>query len=303
MKLWLQPIRVLLLYLVVLTILGTSSWSQFDLKILSQISIEAAMLFGGYSLTHLLLVKSKKIQVTRWEHQAITCLILLLLFEPGLPWYSYAIIGALAEALQRIFRLVTGPLANPAALVTALVAAVGLLYPWTGFMSWFPLWWGVSFAPRLPIIDGGISVAALLTIPVAGWVAHKYKKWWIVGATIGVFIPLCLVVLGRSPLFILLEGTFAFFLLVMAIEPKTSPIIRTHQLAYGAALGTLVVVAIKSGWYEAYTMSLVLVNIIFNLWRNKALLLKKVQQNTLKPVQPQANTIPEALNKPPQSQS
>lgn len=303
MKPWLQPIRILLLYLIVLTILGTISWSRFDSQVLGQITLEAVMLFGGYSFIHFLLVRSKRIQVTRWEHQAITCLILLLLFEPGLPWYSYMIIGALAEVLQRVFRLVTGPLANPAALAIVAIALVGLLYQWTGFMGWYPLWWGVSFAPRLPIIDGGVSAAALLTIPIAGWVAHKYKKLWIVAAAVATLIPACLFVLGRSPLFILLEGTFAFFLLVMAIEPKTSPILRNQQLLYGALLSTLVVIGIKFGWYEAYTMSLVIVNVVFNLWKNKALLLKKVQQGSLKPIQSQANAIPEALNKPPQSQS
>lgn len=298
MKLWLQPIRILLLYLVVLAVTGTTSWAWNSPQVLLQNLLELLLLFAGYKITHLALVKLKKIQVTRWEHQVITCLILYLLFTAEYPWYAYLIIGALTEVMQRVFRLPTGPLANPAGLAVATVAFAGYFYQWTGFMGWFPLWWGASFAPRLPLIDGGMSIAALLTIPVAGWVAYKYKKQWIVLTATITLVLLFFFVLNRSPWFVLLEGTFAFFLLVMAIEPKTSPIMRNQQILYGITLSTLVVMAIHFSWYEAYSMALVIANLIFTIWKNKALLFRK----PLKSVQPQVNAVSIALNKPPQSQ-
>lgn len=298
MKQWLQPIRVLLLYLATLAIMGTISWAWGDWEIVGQAVLELALLFGGYAGTHWVLVRSKKIQATRWEHQVITCLILFLLFEPGLPWYAYVVIGVLAEILQRVFRFPTGPVANPAALVVAGIALVGMFHKLTGWMGWLPLWWGASFAPRFPLFEGGMSIAALLTIPVAGWVTYKYKKHWIVLAALAAFIPLCYLVLGQSPVFKVLEGTLLFFLLVMAIEPKTSPITRNQQLLYGAVLSTLIIVGIRFVWFEAYTMALVITNVLFNTYKNKALLFRKA----LKPVQPQTNTMAEAPNEPPQTQ-
>ncbi len=298
MKQWLQPIRVLLLYLVVLAIIATISWSWYDLREMVSVASAAILLFSGYGLIHQILLRCNLIQKTRWEHQIITCLILFLLYEPGLPWYAYLSIGALAEALQRIFRYRTGPVLNPAASVVALLAFVGMFHEFTGLTGWLPLWWGVSFAPRLPFFEGGMSVAALLTIPIAGWVAYKYKKLWTVLSTLLVFIPLSYVVLGQAPIFRVFEGTLLFFLLVMAVEPKTSAINRNQQLLSGATLGLLMVVGIKFVWFEAYAMSLVLTNFIFNTYRNKTLLFRKV----LKPVQTQANAVTEAANEPPQTQ-
>lgn len=298
MKQWLQPIRVLLVYLIVLSIIATISWGWYDTRELGSAALSAILLLTGYNLIHQILWRRNLIQKTRWEHQIITCLILFLLYEPGLPWYAYLSIGALAEVLQRIFRYPTGPVLNPAAFVVALLAFIGMFHEMTGWTGWLPLWWGVSFAPRLPFFEGGMSVAALLTIPLAGWVAYKYRKLWIVFAALTVFIPLCYLLLQQSPVFRVFEGTILFFLLVMAVEPKTSPATRNQQLLYGAALGLLTIIGIKFVWFEAYAMSLVLTNFIFNTYRNRLLLFKKA----LKPIQTQANTVAEAANEPPHTQ-
>jgi Na+-translocating ferredoxin:NAD+ oxidoreductase RnfD subunit len=71
-----------------------------------------------------------------------------------------------------------------------------------------------------------------------------------------------------NPLFILVEGTLLFFLLVMAIEPKTSPILPKQQYIFGAVLGLLVVAGLKFGAVEPYAAALLVCNLGFNVYRN-----------------------------------
>lgn len=120
-----------------------------------------------------------------------------------------------------------------------------------------------------------MSVAMLLTLPVAGYVAYKYKRLAISLAALVIFIPAYMMILQMSPVFVLLEGTLAFFLLVMVVEPKTSPALRTHQLAYGGLLGLGTVLSIKWGWLEPYSMALLVINLVFNLYKNQPSLLRK----------------------------
>lgn len=285
MRRWTSPIRILLIYLSVLSTGAIISWTDGDIVLVGRTLLSVALLFGSYSLTHAVLLKLKWIKPTRWEHQAITALILFLLFESSTPWYGLVVIGVVAEVLQRLIRVPTGPVFNPAA-ITAVIATL---------LAWYPAWWGVSFAPRIPLFVDGVSIAVLLTLPVAGYVAYKYRKLPIILATLVVFIPLYMLALDRSPLFILFEGTLAFFLLVMAIEPKTSPAIMKQQLVYGAALGALLVAAIQLHWLEPYTMALVVVNLIFSLYKNRQFLRQRWFAQTKKiPVAAQP-TPPAAL--------
>lgn len=285
MQSWLSPIRILLLYLVVLAIAGSVSWQGLDLLFWLNQGLHFALLFGGGWLTYQALLKAKLGRPTRWEHRAITCLILFLLFDPTISWTAFLGIGIATELLQRLIRVPTGPVFNPAALGASIATLAGF----------FPAWWGVSFAPRLPLFEGGMSVAMLLTLPIAGYVAHTYKKLPIAGALLVTFTLAYIVVLKMSPVFVLLEGTLAFFILVMALEPKTSPVLRGQQLAYGGILGALLVLSIKWGWHEPYSMALLVVNLIFNVYKNHKILLMKWRQPTV------AQPVPATPPTPPTS--
>jgi hypothetical protein len=267
MQQWLSPIRILLLYLVVLAIGASLSSNGLDVIFWVTQFFHFGLLFGSGWVTYQVLLKTKLGKPTRLENHLITALILFLLFDPTIVWYGFVFLGVATEAVQRLVRVPTGPLLNPAAVGAALAT----------FLGFYPFWWGVSFAPRLMLFEGGMSVALLLTLPVAGYVAHKYKKLPIVAATLVTFIITYLLVLKMSPVFVLFEGTLTFFLLVMAIEPKTSPALRNQQLAYGGLLGFLTVMSIKWHWLEPYSMALIVVNLIFNLYKNKTLLLMKLQ--------------------------
>lgn len=283
MQSWLSPIRILLLYLVVLAIAGSFSWEGPNLSFWLIQLLHFGLLVGGGWLTYQALLKAKLGRPTRWEHRFITCLILFVLFDPSISWAAFLGIGIATELAQRLIRVPTGPLFNPAAL-GASIATLASIYP---------AWWGVSFAPRLSLFEGGMSVAMLLTLPIAGYVAHTYKKLPIAAALLVTFTLAYIFILKMSPIFVLLEGTLAFFVLVMALEPKTSPVMRGQQLAYGALLGVLLVLSIKWGWHEPYSMALLVVNLIFNLYKNHKILLMKWRKPT-PPAMPTTSSPPPA---------
>lgn len=277
MQQWGSPIRILLLYLGVLATAASWSWGGFVPSFWLTQVFHLGLLAIGSWIVYFALVKLNLAKPTRWEHRVITGLILFMLFDPGIPWYGFLTLGVITELIQRLLRVPTGPLLNPAAAGASVAT----------FLGFYPTWWGVSFSPRFELFEGGMSIAMLLTLPIAGYVAHKYKKLPIAAAMLLTFTLAYVVILRMSPVFVLLEGTLAFFLLVMVIEPKTSPALPTQQWLYGGLLGLLVVLSIKWWWLEPYSMALLVVNVIFNLYKNQKLLLMK-----LRPAAAPAATLP-----------
>lgn len=195
---------------------------------------------------------------TQWQHRAITCCILFLLFAPDAPWWGFLLVGAVTETLQRVLRSPAGPWANPAALGALLTTLV--------FHNWglIPTWWGASFAPRWYLVPEGLSIASLLLVPVAGWVAWKYKKLWTAASLVIACAMAYIVAFGFSPVYLVFEGTLLFFVLVMAVEPKTSPVLKKEQILYGAFIGVATVVLLKIHFIEAYLGALVAGNVLYN---------------------------------------
>jgi len=257
MKKWLVPIRILILYLGLLAVGATWSWARADGEIWSAAILNLSILLTSGYLLYRGLLKLGAIKLTRWEHRVITSLILFLLFDPTTPWFVFLGMGILCELGQRFIRMQTGPIFNPAALTTLIVC----------FWGYYPVWAGASFSPRLPLVEGGVSLAMLATLPVAGYVAHTYKKLPIVAAAGAVFTPLYFLVFKANPAFLVLEGTLAFFLLVMAVEPKTSPTSRKEQYLYGGVLGVFIIISQYTYAIEPYVISLLGVNALFQLYR------------------------------------
>jgi hypothetical protein len=127
------------------------------------------------------------------------------------------------------------------------------------------------------ILEPGISVAILLTLPVAGFVAWKYKKLQIVAAALTTFSLFYILIIRANPLFLIIEGTLAFFFLVMTVEPKTSPVLLSHQLICGGSLGILMVVALTLALPEPSCIPLLVCNGAFNLYRNRKWMMSKLQ--------------------------
>lgn len=245
------PIHLLIIFLILLAISAILTWSGFDgVAWLKHFRNFAALFLSGYILS-LILKKSLHTDPSRLEHRIITLLILFLLFDSIFPWWIFFMLGALTEALQRLIRTRSGPILNPAALAAFIFGAAG----------YHPSWWGISFPPSIPIIQGGISIAMFLTLPFAGYVAYRYQKLPIVFSFIASFILAYLIIFGKAPLSLLLEGVIAFFLLVMVIEPKTSPVTAKDQYVYGAIVGLGVPVGMYLGAVDAILLSLLLANL------------------------------------------
>ncbi len=275
MSIRILPIRTLLYYLTIVFVMATlsvASSSLFDA--LSVVRNFLSICLGAFFVYRVLLWR-KFTRETRFEHRLITCLILSLLFYIDYPWYFYFCVGVLVELLQRVARLPSGPIFNPAALAATIVSLI----------HFSPVWWGASFTPRIPIIRGGMSIVVFLTVPVGLYVAWKYRKLFIVGTFLLLFILSHVLLVHRSPAFILLEGTLLFFVLVMVVEPKTSPVNQKEQIVYGAFLGILVPLAMRLHLTEPYLMPLLFLNLLFNTYRNRKTLLKPKPQ-TLVATQP-----------------
>lgn len=247
------PIRVILIYLIVMAIWGTVSWGgdlvYFELQVIRLGLIYLGMV-GSFFLMRRVGIKDS----IRWEHRLITTLILYLLFDPLQSLWVFILAGAVAEILSRLLRSLTGPLFNPAGSAALILSAFGIL----------PGWWGVSFAPRIPVIEGGVSVSALLTALVAGYVAYKYKKIPILYTLIPSFVVLVSLLFNTGmAVFLTLEGTALFYWMVMVVEPKTSPMMRNEQLFYGLVVGVLGAVLMKLNFLDPYLGALLVGNLIY----------------------------------------
>ncbi|MEO8581104.1 MAG: RnfABCDGE type electron transport complex subunit D [Patescibacteria group bacterium] len=271
MKRNLLPIKILILYLILLMLIGSLSQAGLSLSVWFTQFRNFALVLGGAQAVYSLLLFLKKTKPTIFDHRLITCAILFLLFYSDNPWYFFFGLGVSVELLQRFIRLPTGPVVNPAGFVVLIATLMG----------YYPVWWGASFAPRTPLSFGGISVAVLFTIPFGLYVAYKYRKLKIIFSLLLAFALSYLFISQHSPLFIITEGTFLFFALVMAIEPKTSPVIRNEQIVYGVTLGILVTLANIINFPETFVGPLVLCNIIFNMYRNRKFLATKFRRSSV----------------------
>lgn len=274
MKFNLSPIRILIIYLMLMMLMFSCSFARFDVLLWLIFVRNFALIFATSYAIYRALLFFKKTSPTRWEHRVITTSILFLLLDPMYPWWVFLLLGVLTEASQRMIRLPTGPLMNP--------AAFGLLV--VSFLGYYPAWMGTSFAPRIPLIEGGISIAMLLTLPLGGYVAYKYKKLPIVGAFLIVFAICYFLFIQSNPFFLIVEGTVAFFALVMLVEPKTSPVLMKEQLIYAISLGILIPLTLKFYFVEPYCGPLIVANSLFNLYRNRNFIRSKFKKNPATPV-------------------
>jgi Na+-translocating ferredoxin:NAD+ oxidoreductase RnfD subunit len=248
-----RPQNILVFFLLLLYIAAVASAQ--DLAYAGQSLSILAGIAGGY-LAPFIYYKLRKIPSRmRWENAGITILILTLLSDQriGIEWAIG--LGLITALIKILFRFQGKPLLNPA---TAGLAVLGLA-------GAYETWWGVSFEPRFT--EFYISIAALFTVPIAGYVAHKYNKLPISVALFLSFTAASLLFSGTIPWIILFEGTVLFYALVMATEPLTSPVIKKEQLAYGSLIGVLVALFLAQGWAFTYLAPLLAANVLFVLYR------------------------------------
>lgn len=249
----LRPQNILRFYLAILYIGALISARDLEFAVQSFLLFLAVSL--GYFLPYLVQKARGIPSRMRLENASITVFILTLLLEQrvGLVWA--VLLGLVTALIKMKFRFQGKPILNPAAAGLAVLTIFGMS----------ATWWGVSFAPRFSELF--ISVAAFVTLPVAGYVAHKYHKLPIALALFGSFALASLVLFGSIPWIILLEGTLLFFALVMAVEPLTTPVVRNEQLAYGTSIGALLALFLWQSWLLPYCGPLLIVNAGYALYR------------------------------------
>lgn len=231
--------------------------------------IRSAALFLGLAGSYMVLQLARH-QKLKWDNVVITFFILILLADNRTSPLLMVGLGIVTTLVKLFFRSQKAPILNPAAIGLLIMSLLGLT----------TTWWGASFSPRLTQLD--ISIAVFLTIPVGLYLIWTMKKLPTLLSTPLFFTISHLVFLGSFPARILLEGTFAFFLLVMVTEPKTSPIKDGEEWVYGGVIGAVLPLFFVSAVPYPYLISLLFVNAMYALWKYGSLKLKlaSIQEKT-----------------------
>ncbi len=210
-----------------------------------------ALIFLGSFAVSLVLQKFFKFPPANRENRIITTLILFLLFNPFVASPIFLLIGAAAELTQRLLRTTIGPIFNPAASVAFVFGLAGI----------HAAWWGSNFAPYLYTASFTVSLTFFLIVPVAGYVAYRYRKFPLLASFLIVFSLMNLLFWERIPVSLFTSSYGTFFLLIMAIEPKTSPNSPRKQIVYGGILGVALPIFTWLGFIDAALMALLLGNL------------------------------------------
>jgi len=249
-----RPIAVIAVYLSLLYILAL--YFTRSSLVPEQELIRLVGLGLGWFLPFLVIKLVFKID-SRLDNLLVSFLILLLIASRNANIAQIFFLGLSSSSIKILLREKTGPIFNP--------AAAGLFLS-SLFVKLSPTWWGVSFSPRLDFFS--MSLANLLTIPVGLFIIFKYQKLPSLISIPAVFGLVYYVFTRTFPFFILLEGTFLFFLFIMATEPKTTPLLDSQEYVYGIVLGSfLALTFVFHLTGMPYIASLLIVNFFFALYK------------------------------------
>ncbi|MCM8816465.1 MAG: RnfABCDGE type electron transport complex subunit D [Candidatus Omnitrophica bacterium] len=190
-----------------------------------------------FTETFLIFPRRRKIQFT--ENSIITGLIVGLVFSHA-SILKLSFVSALSIILKHIIRLRGKHLFNPAALGLLISTLFyGNLLDWKGTYIWY------------------------LLIPFGIYFATKVKRLEVIGA----YFIISLILYGTQSLLkdMPLNNIFGFysyfFIFIMLIEPKTSPITKFGKIIFGAGVGIIIYIATNLGLKtDVELMGLLLMN-------------------------------------------
>jgi hypothetical protein len=254
-------------YLVILSVGAIMSRTSGDSEILVDIVINLLIVLSICLVVPYLIsyYSNKKIS---FFNGFITSLILFLLIDPREEKYVVFIIALGTLVFRLIFRYRRKPILNPAVSGILIVVMFSLFFE---KLNPFISWWGVSFAPR---IFEKISIAALLTIIIGIYLARKTAKRYVMTGIIFAFLLVVFLNIFFSKsydlVFLFLDGTFVFAVLVMLSEPKTSPIRKNQQIIYSLVFAVVwgILFYLNEGYAIIYA---IFAANIFNLLNTKFL--------------------------------
>ncbi|MBI4091441.1 hypothetical protein HY419_01665, partial [candidate division WWE3 bacterium] len=196
-------------------------------------------------LFDLLFLKLRRIKTFRLSAAVVSGLILAVLLSPSSKLEFLALSSLIAMTSKNFIRFSNFHLFNPAAF-GALTAGI--------ILADYPSWWAVSFG-FAPI---------LIAIGLSGYLsAFKLKKW---PTILGFYLTYALLAsLGLLNFERALDFTTAFFVMVMLVEPMTSPDKIFDQIIYSVFVATLAIftpIQITSFFGDIFLYALLAGNIL-----------------------------------------
>ncbi|MBI5874041.1 MAG: RnfABCDGE type electron transport complex subunit D [Candidatus Omnitrophica bacterium] len=240
MKLQSLPIKTQLIIFLSLFVLYLT-FLQKDLLFLFKTLIAVAGAISAESLA--VFFKQKKFALT--ESSAISGLIIGFVLSSISPWWMFLLASVFAIGSKYVLRIREKHLFNPAAFGIFLVTALlGAYTQWRGANLWYVL------------------------VPAGAYFVLKIRKIEVVLGYLAVFTLLSGVeaFFQNTPLWDVLLYQNYFFIFVMLIEPKTTPITRKGKVVFGVAAAILVFILTQCRVrFEAELLSLLAANILVYL--------------------------------------
>lgn len=182
------------------------------------------------------------------ESSVISGLIIGYVLSNIYPWWMFLLASVFAICSKHLLRIREKHLFNPAAFGILLATVLlGASTQWRGAGLWYIL------------------------VPAGVYFVSKIRKMEVVIGYVAVFVFLSgtQAFFQKTPLWDVLVYQNFFFIFVMLIEPKSTPVTRKGKVAFGAAVAILVFILTASRVkFEAELLSLLVVN-AFSLLLNK----------------------------------
>ena len=191
----------------------------------------------------ILYLKTRKFQIT--ESSVITGLIIGFVLSSYEPWWKLALAAVLAISSKHLLRFRQKHIFNPAALGIFLITVIfDASTQWKGTYLWYILVpFGLYFTNKIRKIE-----------VIAGYLL----------VSLGLFGTQALLL--NVPLGNIFGYLSYFYIFVMVIEPKTTPIKTMGKYLFGAATAGLVFVLTEAGiGFDAELFSLLAMNAVFRL--------------------------------------
>ena len=184
-------------------------------------------------------LKNKKIELT--ESPVISGLIIGLVFSSDEPWWMFVLVCLFAIGSKYLIRLKGKHLFNPAAFGVFLATVLfGASTQWKGTYLWYILVpAGFYFIYKIRKIEllTGYALTALLLFGIQA-------------------------IIQKVPLVNIFGYMSYFYIFVMLIEPKTTPIKRRGKFIFGASVAVLIFVLTEMGArFDVELCSLLVMNL------------------------------------------
>lgn len=230
------PQFITIYFLGILSILASISRFVNDDQIGIRIVFHLAVIIIPAFTTYIIINFFQKRKLDLFD-TPITNLILFLIIDPSQNLLLTAAIAMSVQLIRSFVRYKGLPIFNPAASGLVFIAILEILVGFEKIGS-FVTWWGVSFSPRFM---NNYSYVVFLTLIFGVFLAYKEARIRSVVVSMIIFAVLLFFSDGKfgETDFVLFEGTFLFALLIMSVEPKTSPTKANLQYIYGFLFGVI----------------------------------------------------------------